>query len=632
VSHRAGVVALSALVPLAVIAVDPAGWYWFGPIKWLLLSALVPAAAALLARSGPVRVALRPTCFGAALVGWIAVAAVFAVDPLYAWVGTPERHFGVAAWAVCLLALVAGQAFDAEDRALLAAGLVVAGVGLGGAATVEALGWEPDVFDVGNRLTATFGSAAYLGAATALLLPCSIGVALDRCVARALRVVAVGGATLLGVAAIGSGARAAWVGLAASAVVAGLARRDDVRRVVARRPRRHVALVLAAVVALGAAVVVLSPMGDRLAATFDRDEPGGSGRLDEWRVATRVIADRPVLGTGPEGYRIVFADGVDAAYEREHGRDPLPDRAHATPLDLAVVGGVPAVALWALFVVAVGRHVWRALREQRGLVAGMAAGLVAHVVGSLFLFPLAELEPIAWLLAGVVVASTAHATESRQVLAPRFVAAGLAVLAILAGAAGVLDVAADRRARDAVDAGARGDSSAAYAAAQDAVALRPDAVRLHLLAARTAIADERGTLTALDHVDDALDRSPRDPLARRERVALLVERARATLVPGHAERAVEAAEELVRADPHDAASRMLAGHAARLAGDPDAAADHWAAAEELAPRDPAPPVALALLAFEQGDEDTARAALDRAVDRAPSDPQVLDAQRRLDGR
>ena len=57
-------------------------------------------------------------------------------------------------------------------------GLLVAGVGVGAVATLEALGWEPDVLDVGSRLTGTFGSSAYLGAATALLLPVALGAAL----------------------------------------------------------------------------------------------------------------------------------------------------------------------------------------------------------------------------------------------------------------------------------------------------------------------------------------------------------------------------------------------------------------------------------------------------------------------
>src|SRR3546814_11886718 len=45
------------------------------------------------------------------------------------------------------------------------------------------------------------------------------------------------------------------------------------------------------------------------------------------------------------------------------------------------------------------------------MLAGLAAGLVAHWSGQLFLFPLVELEPLAWLLAGTLVAATGSPPE-----------------------------------------------------------------------------------------------------------------------------------------------------------------------------------------------------------------------------
>ena len=33
-------------------------------------------------------------------------------DPLYAWIGTPERRFGVLTWALCALAMVVGSSLD----------------------------------------------------------------------------------------------------------------------------------------------------------------------------------------------------------------------------------------------------------------------------------------------------------------------------------------------------------------------------------------------------------------------------------------------------------------------------------------------------------------------------------------
>ena len=59
-SSRAGAIVLAALIPLAVLGLDPAGWYWFGPVKWLVVSALVPLGAAIVLWGRPLRLVTRP--------------------------------------------------------------------------------------------------------------------------------------------------------------------------------------------------------------------------------------------------------------------------------------------------------------------------------------------------------------------------------------------------------------------------------------------------------------------------------------------------------------------------------------------------------------------------------------------
>src|SRR5688572_15197736 len=137
-----------------MLAVDPSGWFPFGPVKWLAVSTLVLLGAALVAHDRPLR--WPPRALGlvvVALLGWLTVTATVGLDPLYAWIGTPERHLGVVTWALAALCLVVGASLDpGRDGRVLAVGLVVAGVGVGAAATAEALGWEPEVLDVGARL------------------------------------------------------------------------------------------------------------------------------------------------------------------------------------------------------------------------------------------------------------------------------------------------------------------------------------------------------------------------------------------------------------------------------------------------------------------------------------------------
>ena len=637
VRGRFGVWAAAALAPVAFLAFDPGGWYPFGPAKWLAVSVLVPLAALQVVRRGSVHVDRRLAIAVGVLLGVLALAACFGADPTYAWIGTPERELGVLTWVLCAGALVVGASLDADtDVPAVLIGLVVAAVGVGGVAGAEALGLEAGPIGHGaSRLTGTFGSSAYLGAAAGLLVPIAVGIACDAGLGRALRRGAAAGAVLCLVAVLGAGERAAWVGLVAAGVAVAVARRAWLR---AHLQGVAVAAALG-VVALGV-LAVATPVGHRAHSVTDADAPGGRGRIDEWRVATRVLARHPVLGVGPEGYRTAFAEGVDARYERAHGRDPLPDRAHSGPLDVALAGGFGALAAWLAVIGLVGLAAWRALRRGPPWLVGLAAGLVAYEVGELFLFPTMELEPVAWLLAGVLVVAApvfvttddGRPTGARPVgragVRRPFVAV-LGTLVVVASLGGLVGLAADRAAAAAADALARGDGAKAERDARTATRWRPDVVRYHLLEARARVADGLGIVDGIAAADDALRVSPRDPIAQRERARLLVARARATQVPAHAQAARRYLTGLLAHDRANATLSLLAGEAAQLDGDDRGAERAWLRAEDLAPRQADASTDLALLYLAQHRSADARAAIDRAVERRPHDDRVLRVAARV---
>ena len=582
--ERYGPRVLAALGPLVFLAIDPWGWYPFGPIKWLALTAVGCTGGLLVLISQELRI---PRTLGTALGGFVAamaLAAAMGEDGLYAWIGTPERHLGVLTWALCAGLLLAGRAMvDETDAKAVVTGLVLAGAAVGAVASVEALGFEPRLLDVGSRLTGTFGSAAYLGAATALLLPIAVGVVADRDLDGDLRFLARGTIVVLAVACAGSGTRAAWVGLSAAAVAAIVARREDAIALVRANGRRTVAVGAGGLVA-ATALLVLSPVGMRIGALTDADAPGGSGRLDEWAVAARVVSDHPVLGVGPEGYRIAFSDEVDAGYQQAHGRAQQPDRAHSGPLDIALSGGLLALGFWMLLVALVGRSAWSALRDGPTWLAGVAAALVAHEATQLFFFPVAELEPVAWLLAGIVLVGAPVGARSRvRQHAPEWILRGVGLVTAFALLAGFTDVVADHRAKRAADALDRGDGAAAVAAADGAVSLRGDILRLHLLAAQADLLDQRGAVVALGQVEDALDLSPGDPIALRTKAELLVSRAAATGVPAHEDEAAAFVAARLEADPYNPDLWRLSADLADRSGDPAKAASARARAEELTP-------------------------------------------------
>lgn len=456
-------------------------------------------------------------------------------------------------------------------------------------AGLEALGagWLASTSD-SSRLGATLGSPAYLGAALCLLIPIAVGVAREPSGWRWVGLAgAFSGVVVLG----GTGTRAAGLGLLAAAIFA----------MAKLRPKPRMSLAVAGVAT--AAILTLLPLGQRVV------DGATAGRIDEWSTAATALADRPFLGTGLEGYRLVFPAHVDVGYVRNYGRTTVTDRAHSGPLDLGVAMGVPGLVVWLVAAAWAVRRAWHVMDAATPAVAGMAAGSVAWFVQELLLFPTVEVGVMGWAVVGAM--STA-ANDRRTVSLrsrPGAVMAALLFTALAGG--GLLGVAADRAAAEAVESGST-DS------AGRAVDLRPDSYLYRLLVADTALkaADPEKARAA---VDAALRLAPDDPGVRMADTRLLrIEVARGA-DPIDAARRVG---DLVDDDPNHPELRLIHGDLLARAGDPARAERAWLAAETLSPTDPAPALRLASLYLSVERLGAARDALDRARALDPDNPDI----------
>jgi hypothetical protein len=259
---------------------------------------------------------------------------------------------------------------------------------------------------------------------------------------------------------------------------------------------------------------------------------------------------------------------------------------------VAASAGVPTAVVYVvlLAVVAVAA-VGVVRRPPDPVVAGAGAGLVAWVTQQVVSFPVAEVDPAAWLLAGAVTAAAAGPRRAQRAgVALRVIAA--LVAAVLA-AGGALAVVADRHlARAARD--PRSPAAAAVASADRATTLRPDDIDAWYVAARVAAA-RPGLLAldaGLDRVEAGLRRSPRDPALRTLRESMLVERALRSGLDADLVAAEEAAAAMVADDPAGPAHHRRLGLVLAARGDAEGATRSLTRALDLDAGDPVARAAL----------------------------------------
>jgi O-antigen ligase len=522
---------IAALVLGAVIAVDPAGLVPTGPLRWTVVTVTTGCALVALVRR-PVAIPKSITALWAALIGVLAIATFDAVDPLSAWIGTPDRRLGLLAWITFPALFLCGNACSSRAATRRIAHAATLGALVVGAWSVaELVGRPPLGLEFADaRAGGPFGQPAYLGAACLLLGPLAAATAVDRGETRRWRQVGALGLAGALLALAASQTRAAWIGAIVAIVAVAIQQRGLLRR--------HRTKVVA--VAIGVAA---------LAITIGVSRGANASRLDEWRIATRTIADHPLVGVGPEGYRVIFPQEVSAAYVREYGSAVYPDRAHNGVLDVTIVGGVAAGALYIGLLLCALVHAGRALRRRDPLDVALGAAVIAYVAQQQFLFPLAELDPILWVLVGMLVARTA-APIRVTTLRARWLGVPLAIATLAALWYGGREVLADRALKRAAT---TADVRRALHDADHATELRSDSIRSWYVAARVA---QRGdALTdvdaALDRVERGLDRSSRDPALRDLYGQLLVERAARSQLAADIALARRELDRLVAGAPHD---------------------------------------------------------------------------------
>jgi len=592
-----------------------------------------------------------------AFLAWAGLATLFSIHLPTALVGKARRlegwlTFACYAW---LLFLAVQEVRSAERLRSLARTLVLAGSVVAVYGLLQYFGLDPiersSVPFESHRAYSTLGNPDLLGGYLLFPLPLALALALTEARRAWKAVYWVGFLLLVGVW-VTAFVRGAWIGgVIALAIVVLLAARLRLRP-----GWLDVAFVAAS--AGSAALFVGRSLGSdsevtnfasRVRSIFSFGEGSAQTRFEIWQTALTAIRERPLLGYGPDTFRLVFPRYKPAAYVRDAGHLSVADNAHNYVLQTATGLGVPgALLLYGFFGVVLVGSLWRILRDEHqapSLVRGAFwAGCVGYLIHLMFGISVSGSSTLLWVGLGVLLAPAATAV---WLSAPswgrwaRYVAAGVVGVALLGS---VSLFAADHfylRAQVATDPAAR------LSAARMAVRLNPfvvlyrgergnahrDQMGLWLRTATAQMqagADASVATAGAAQEFEAAAQAYRDLIAfapweydTYPNLAILYLRA-GVLDPGNYERALEVARQTIAVAPNAPYGHLLAADALRALGRLDEAV---AAAEKAASLDPHfadPHALLGQLHEQKGDLESARRHYQAALDAAPAGPLAPD--------
>lgn len=337
---------------------------------------------------------------------------------------------------------------------------------------------------------------------------------------------------------------------------------------------------------LVAAIVVLTPVGIRIASLAGGTDLSVAERSLLYQTVLDIVRDRPLFGVGPDNFPAVY--NVYRPIEAlRFGPLLTQSSAHGWPWRALLDTGIFGLIVFAAVVVAVAAAAARQLRlgrDWRG--ATLAVALISYLVGGVFTVSNLGTEWLFWLGAGLLVGAGAERVPSsaRSLRGPRaLVALALALGLLWPIGALINDIGASRtfvRSRSTGQSDAAGRVALARAAAEADGRWPTHWNNLGLRAVETG-----DRTTALAAFERAADVGPHDPLIWKNLGT--VQAQLAATQPQMRERARSSTERAIAADPRNPEAHAGAAQIYIVLGDKEAAVREAETALALAPEDSA---------------------------------------------
>ena len=336
--------------------------------------------------------------------------------------------------AIYVLAL---QVFTSSDRIktlvrlLALVGGAVSIYGLIQFAGLDPLTWPSLPFEE-RRSFSTFGNPDFLAGFLVLILPVSLVSFLT---AKNARNNAIYGSILFLISAclVTSYTRGAWIGAAVGitvfAVAAGKSALSSPKKLIA-----ITSIVIISIALVGAYASSTINFVERVTSATQVTEGSVGTRVEIWRAALRAIQQRPLLGFGPDTFRLVSQKYETFQYVYMTGGKSTADNAHDYPLQLAAGVGVPAALCLVIFVLGA---IWLSLRlfryssgEQKLLYTGLIGSVAGYFIHLLFGLSVIGSSALFWLIIGAMLSQAYVVRSSGATLARVVTVIALAVILV----------------------------------------------------------------------------------------------------------------------------------------------------------------------------------------------------------
>jgi hypothetical protein len=533
------------------------------------------------------------------LVAVLTVSSLLSDGRITALLGSGARRMGVLSWVLLGALALLGAAYrqvGSVERLLRTVTMV-------GSAVAALSMLQVVKGGVGTRPISTLGSAAATGAflGVSLVITCAV-LRGDRTVPRPLMAAAI---ALQSVALLCTASRGAIVGAVVGVLIV------CSPMLASRGGRSRVASVIGAVVIAGAVVAVLPSVWSADSAVPRAADETMTGRGDLVGMGVAAIAERPLLGWGADQGRPAMHPHIPEEFEARFGDAHPVDSAGSVLLDVTMWAGLIGFAALLWFVAtAVG-----AARAGRDHWWGTAIGAALTVYGTHLLVgtPNVHTDAVMWLLLGVAVPLGQRRMQlpTRVVVPVAVVLLGVMAVPFGRGLASEWWMGRAIAKEDAFDTALAGDYFLRAREISSNVRTLEAFARYELRSGYTDRAPEAARL--------ALEAAPADPYLVELRVATDAAVAQLDADAAAGEVAAEEARGLIEQSPWDGSLHLVLGDACMATADLDCAIAAYSDATEIIPRRGDAWRLLGIAHEMNGEIESAKAALRKALEINPKD-------------